>query len=284
MTHPGTWLGGLPSRTARLPPPRDILFAAGLICALALASCGTAPPSPGRAGPSFFSSRVTFTPTITYATALRDVTDLDTIPGLNCTAYQGGTGLREPWEPMGQRTAYARTHQLFVFQGGREMPTDWTARLANTGIVAGGVNGIQQAWPLYVGEYPTSAPTEVTYACPPGVPSADAASVPLVMSNADVDAAGAYARITFDGPLANYDAALALVSNLGLRLADPCLESKGYPIPSNEWRTAGQEVPFASTHTLVVGTVRAMTSTWWLRQLRTTPGVGSTTSPFQPTC
>jgi hypothetical protein len=104
------------------------------------------------------------------------------------------------------------------------------------------------------------------------------------MSNADVDAAGAYARIMFDGPLATYDAALALISDLGLRLADPCLEAKGYPIPSNEWRTAGQEVPFASTHALIVGTVRAMTSTWWLRQLHATPGVGSVSALYQPTC
>jgi hypothetical protein len=78
-----------------------------------------------------------------------------------------------------------------------------------------------------------------------------------------------YARISFANSVFvafTYDTALYEITNLGLRLADPCFET-GAVMNSHGSAQApvdqqGQEAGYARTHALVVATTLAASSQW----------------------
>lgn len=77
-----------------------------------------------------------------------------------------------------------------------------------------------------------------------------------------------------------YAQALATISGLGFRLADPCYEQR---LPPPAWRPMGQQASFASGGALVVA-ITAANSTQWLAQLKTAPGVVSVQAPYTQQC
>lgn len=78
-----------------------------------------------------------------------------------------------------------------------------------------------------------------------------------------------YARLTF-GARVSYDAALLVVSNLGLRLADPCREQAMASGQGSAWQPAGQESAYATSHALMLASSPLASSQW---QARALPGV-----------
>ncbi|MGH2504768.1 MAG: hypothetical protein ACRDID_19840 [Ktedonobacterales bacterium] len=77
-----------------------------------------------------------------------------------------------------------------------------------------------------------------------------------------------------------YGQALATISGLGFRLADPCYEQS---LPPPAWRPMGQQASFASGGALVVA-ITAANSTQWLAQLKAAPGVASVQAPYTQQC
>jgi hypothetical protein len=88
-------------------------------------------------------------------------------------------------------------------------------------------------------------------------------------------------RVTFAARGADdYGQALATISSLGFRLADPCYEQS---LPPPAWRPMGQQASFASGGALVVA-ITAANSTRWLAQLNAAPGVASVQAPYTQRC
>lgn len=166
------------------------------------------------------------------------------------------------WQPVGQRDAFIHEHRLLVELA--SSPPDWFNRLKAT-------PGVQNTGFLDPKDY--LCRTIIYGTPPPGV------AVPL-----NATQAGTYARITFSSPLNTYDAALYTVSNLGLRLVDPCYEQallhRGKPL----WHPMGQEQSFTSTPSLIVATSKEVTSSLWKEHLRALPGIVSIASPYTATC
>lgn len=247
-----------------------------LVCALA--GCGSGQVPNRFTSPIFepkFSEAVTFATTVSYASALRIVTDLGLQPGIDCGTATAGYAVL--WQPMSQRNTFAQKHQLLVFPA--SVPSDWLTRLMGTP----GIVGVADGRP----EYPEQTPVgmhagAVVYPCPALIATATPhAGVPVPL---DAAHAGTYARVTFAGSLDNYDAALYVVSNLGLALAKPCYDQalqRGTPVP---WLPMGQETPFASDHALVVVTTKRFTSALWRQQLQATPGIATVEAPYAALC
>lgn len=88
-------------------------------------------------------------------------------------------------------------------------------------------------------------------------------------------------RVTFAAPGASgYGPALATISGLGFRLADPCYEQS---LPPSAWRPMGQQASFASDGALVVA-ITAANSTAWLAQVKSAAGVVSVQAPYTQQC
>lgn len=98
------------------------------------------------------------------------------------------------------------------------------------------------------------------------------------------DQIGTYAYVTFASGV-DYDTALYEVSNLGLRLADPCYE---YALLANrqpeQWHPMGQEVTFSYAHTLVVAPAPLISAVMWREQLRKLPDVTTVDASYHPAC
>jgi hypothetical protein len=215
---------------------------------------------------------VTFAPSIAYKDALRLITDLGLQPSLECVINvtmltQGpgpGSDPQSQWQPMGQRDSFIHTHLLRVITT-LSSPLDWSKRLeTNPGVVKVDYPGV-----IYC--------PAVVY----GTPSPEVA-VPL-----NAGQSGDFARITFTRSMNDYDTALYAVSNLGLQLADPCYEhakSQGTETLTPSWHPMGQEHTFLTTHSLIVETTKAVTSSLWQTQLRTFPGVVSIETPYTVKC
>lgn len=213
------------------------------------------------------SLAVGFTSSVTYESALRIVTNLGLQPAMDCgigshMLTPGVDSIPQPrWHPVGQRDNFAHEHRLLVDLA--FAPDDWLSRLkATTGVSNTGFldpkNGVCQT---------------VVYGTPsPGV------AVPLTAVQA-----GSYAHITFKQPVTNYDEALYTVSNVGLRLADPCYE-QSVSQSKSPWRSMNQEKSFTDTHTLIVATSTLVTSDLWQTQLQSTSGVAIIQTPFMARC
>ncbi len=233
---------------------------------IAFSGCGSIANPIMKGPPDQGSLSVTFAPSLSYEQALRLVTDLGLQPAMDCLIagrlVTPESALPVPrWQPMGQRDTFMHEHRLLVDMA--SPPLDWLKRLQTT-------PGVQET--RYAGDLVCLA---VIYGTPPpGV------AVPLNAAQA-----GTYARVTFTHPLDNYDAALYVVSNVGLRLVDPCYEQALLQRQETPpWHPMGQEHTFATTHALVVATSKRVTSSLWQEQLRAFPGVVTIESPFSVKC
>jgi hypothetical protein len=92
---------------------------------------------------------------------------------------------------------------------------------------------------------------------------------------------GTPVRVTF-ATGTSYDAALAAVTRLGFRLANPCYERQPQGAPV-EWSPVGQEAVFASTGALLVATTPSNAATWQ-QQIRQAGGVASVAVSPPLTC
>lgn len=89
-----------------------------------------------------------------------------------------------------------------------------------------------------------------------------------------------FAAASAGGSGVSYGTALATISALGFRLADPCYE-QSLPLPP--WRPMGQQASFASGGALVVA-LTAANSTAWLAQLKAAAGAVSVQAPYIQAC
>ena len=95
---------------------------------------------------------------------------------------------------------------------------------------------------------------------------------------------GTYARVTF-APSVDYDTALYDISNLGLRLANPCYEYSLLPKHQPQtWLPMGQEITFHASNVLVVAPAPLVSAVTWRDQLRTLPDVTATDTSYHPAC
>lgn len=81
----------------------------------------------------------------------------------------------------------------------------------------------------------------------------------------------------------SYATALQEVTDLGLRLSNPCYEAAQERAARPAWSPMGQEHLFASQHQLVVASIPA-TRENWLQQVRALPGVTTIQAPILSSC
>jgi hypothetical protein len=158
---------------------------------------------------------------------------------------------------------YAQSHQLWA-ELTPLAPPDWLARLHALPEIA----------------HITTDPQ--IFGCSP---SLDHFGTPPPMAAAGLTRGQpvAVARVTFAAPLDIYDAALYAISNLGMRLADPCREHGGASATPGPWQPVGQERMFAASATLVLAT-SVNASTRWQQQLSAIAGVRQVETPSLPAC
>jgi hypothetical protein len=209
--------------------------------------------------------QVTFDPSTPYERALRLVTDAGFQPAFECTDGS-------QWQPMGQRDLFLQNHRLVVYPTAYD-PTDWEGHLRASADVTDVASGAYAGFP---GTEPRTTETPgVAYFCGNTVGPA-LTGTPAVLGRQ----AGVFARVTFASPLDSYDAALSVVVDLGLALADYCYDHASHPAG----HPMGQEQAFAVSKTLVVVTMPRMTSDHWQEQLTATSGVVSVKAPYAPAC
>jgi len=255
------------------------------MCAMALlAGCGESGPSIAKGPLDANSDVVSFAPNVPYAGALRLLTDAGTQPAIDCGSFHGGQS-RVGWQPQGQRAAFARDHRLFVRPSNPFSPLyDWEQHLPS----GSGVMAVQPGTPVYPDGPSPTPPAEglVPYACPPLLPDPTPPARTPVALGAGEAGLVPYARVAFAAS-ATYDDALYAVSDLGLRLADPCFEAaagRADPAHRPAWRSPGQEGAFAATRRLVVAPNKHITSSLWQAALRATPGVLRIEAPYATGC
>lgn len=224
---------------------------------------------------------VSFTSKTSYAYALRTITDL----GLQTTNFcmaaivnsKGEIVGGLPWTHLDNKAYFVASHGIETsgMIGGTPTvvdtiqlpslsvlttplaPTDWVARLE----AASGVAGVD-----------TNAVTDC-----PNIGQTSAGTV----TSLPPKQAGTYIRVLFSADVATYDNALYLISNLGLRLADPCYEHENEQL--KDWHPMGQETQFFKSRTLVIATT-LVSPTDWRTRLPDTQDVVSVAAPFKAIC
>lgn len=247
---------------ARFTIERVIILVGALI---AVAGCGSSTaPRPAEGASVQFSS--------SYADALIAVTDLGLQPaasvcGTTIDAYtSAGVADRGPWwQPVGAEAAFAAQNGTIVVWPTALAAPDWPNRL----------RGVAGATVLTV--YPANTP----FNCPPrdvaGTPAPGASKL-IAADQLDVTA-----RVTFTRSTDDYGAALNAVTDLGLRLADPCYEAAKAHGTAPNWHPMGQEGSYASAGTLVVAPT-ATAPVDWQDRVRALAGVASLEVPYSPSC
>lgn len=196
---------------------------------------------------------IEFQPGTSYATALRIVTDLGLeLAGLPCpngvVMVAATPTYWQDWMPLAHTDGFADQPALTVFATPLA-PRDWL----HAALTAHGVKDVRT-------DLASSCPAIFFVTPSAGAPLTLGASQPFV-----------YTRLTF-GANASYDVALLAVSNLGLRLADPCHEQALARGQGFAWQPAGQESAYAASHTLMLATSPVAPSQW-RGQARALPGV-----------
>jgi hypothetical protein len=260
------------ARTARRPwtlgrSPRDrwrlLLLCLVLLSATACGGVSRPQGTPWGAEVAFF-----FT---SYAEALRAVTDLGLQPsaavcGSGFGSYANGTQeFRGPWwQPVGVEDSFDQSGGFLV----RSTPaaaSDWLDRLQ-------GVRGARVDI-VYTNYTPINCPDRTVE----GTPPPDAARyVPR-------EQVGTTLRVAFARPAVGYDGALNALTELGLRLADPCYEQARAAGKMPSWHAMGQEMAFARDGTLVVA-VGPEASERWREQVSARPDTLELDTPFTPAC
>jgi hypothetical protein len=268
------------SRVRSCSPLPFSLFCLLLAVLLTLAGCGAAASSAAQQRTATAGgSPVTMTPTLPpapvrvylafdaslpFSHALRLVTDLGIQPAAPCNSahYIPGSNWRE-WVPVLLPDFYAQSHQLWA-ELTPLAPPDWLARLHALPEIA----------------HITTDPQ--IFGCSPSLDH-EGTPPPTAAAGLTRGQPVAVARVTFAAPLNIYDAALYAVSNLGMRLADPCREHGGASATPGPWQPVGQERMFASSATLVLAT-SVNASTRWQQQLSAIAGVRQVETPYTPAC
>src|SRR5579885_1762218 len=262
-----------PLARSKLPGLFAALWFSGVLCFSAGCAQNTS-SSPGThvlgASASF---AVFFASSVSYAQALRELTNLGLVPALYC-GTSSNEGLEE-WQPMGQRDAFLRNHLLFIWPGYLTAPTDWRQRLQTLPDVRDVRDGFAQH-PWDNGTQPADL---AMYQCPPGAGSTPTSNAPVVLNAANVS----YVAVTFAKPGETYDTALSLMVNLGLQLTDPCYVRSSEQGATPPWHPMSQEDSFAATSHLIVLAYSGITSAQWQELLRASPGVTSA-EVFTPQC
>jgi hypothetical protein len=206
---------------------------------------------------------VTFHPDISFATALRTITDLGLQPsGLPCpsSVMPDGTAWTR-WTPLLDATQFAEQPVLTV-QPTPLTPGNWLRRL--------------QAAPQVL-----TVRTNLIVNCGPIIAGSDTPPLGTLVT-LGLDVPVHYMLLTF-APGVGYDAALQAISDLGLRLANPaaeCAVAAGTPSP---WQPVGQEASFAGAHTLLVAPGPAA-STLWPAQAAAATGVDAAGVSYVAAC
>lgn len=249
-----TWPGVI-SPQRRGSSPRSWLWSytlTALVLLLVLAGCGSFTPG----GSDIYE--VTFSTGTAYDDALLLVTDVGLQLASSCEAStrldpSGTTVFWAPWYPRSQRQNYeaaGAVHLSLSVLPTTLAPSDWIDRLRK-------LPEVHIVQPAQV----VSACTIVRISATP--PTADENDL-LPPSQI-----GIYAHLTFP-PSTIYGAALDAVTNLGLRLADPCYEQARATGKSPPWHPMGQEDTFAGSQTFLVATT-VRTSTRWRDQVQALP-------------
>jgi hypothetical protein len=228
---------------------------------------------------------------MSYDDALRAITDLGLQPSVACgygadlTAGRVITDMQ--WQPAGQRSIFVREHQLFVTFTPLAAP-DWGARLTH---VHGFVRNTEQQWNqiLYCPDlgsaatYPIDPATSTSVSFTPPDTSRPT-HTPTVLAYAQA-ISSPNARVVFT-PTTTYAEALSTISDLGVRLADPCYERKhaGNQTTSAQWPGAGPEQRFSVSHSLIVAAAPLATPIRWEQMLGSEAGVANITVPYTATC
>jgi len=212
--------------------------------------------------PKITFAAIAFTEATSYPQALQLVTDLGLQPTAPCTgtklAPDGKIGSWFWWRPMAE--GFAGYPRGMYIAPTPLASSNWLARLR----AMRGVTKIQT--------------THFVFYCPAdqlGTPSPGAV-VALAPQQA-----GTYLTVTFSPRAGSYDQALQAISNLGLRLADPCLERTGKR-PGAGY-SAGQEQKYTATRTLLLATTTNSPNNWQ-KQLASVTSVLSVRIPAPTTC
>ena len=210
---------------------------------------------------------VIFASSVSYAQALRLITDL----GLQPSAFCGSPSV---WQPVGQHDLFEQGHFLVVAPGYETAPDDWSARL----LASPGVQALKDVHPVYPGDQIEATPDNfVLYPCPPILTSSPPSGSPMRIGNHL-----SYARVSFVAQQ-TYDLALYTISNLGLGLADLCYEQALSQGNSPIWHPMGQEHAFSTTHALIVQTP-GLASNMWQQQLAADPNISKIETPLALRC
>jgi outer membrane protein assembly factor BamB len=206
-------------------------------------------PKPALTEP-VYSAYVQFRAGTTYAQALRAVTDLGLrVSGHPCVSP--GT-----WQPVNWSDTWQDSAGAFLVAATPISRPDWLDALKQS---AGAADA--QADPVFHCPALGFDPNAI-----PGLPQGQE---------------GTPVRVTF-ATGTSYDAALAAVTRLGFRLANPCYERQPQGAPV-EWSPVGQEAVFASTGALLVATTPSNAATWQ-QQIRQAGGVASVAVSPPLTC
>ncbi len=232
---------------------------------VAIAGCGTSSsPGPAEGATVSFST--------SYEDALHAITDLGLQPAASvCGSGIGdygsnGTVYRGPWwQPVGAEIAFDAENGTVVVWPTPLAALNWPDRLRS----APGAT----IDTIYLQGTPFNCPgREVEGTPPPG------ASKFVAPDQLDV-----YGRLAFASQSQRYEAALSAVTNLGLRLADPCYEQAKARGTAPTWHSMGQEGSFANTTALVVAPTAAASANWQA-QARALPGALALDAPYTPPC
>jgi hypothetical protein len=209
-----------------------------------------------------------------YADALRTVTDLGLRPsgsvcGSGFHSYVNGTqAWRGPWwQPVGVEAAFDQRGG-FVVRATPAAAPDWLDRLRSTF----GAH-IQT---VYTTMTPANCPARDAEATPP----ADAVRY-VPREQVDTALRVTFVRSARSAP--GYETALKSVSELGLRLADPCSEQARAQGSAPTWHAMGQEAAFARDGALVLA-VGPEASEQWLAQAAAMNGALGVDAPYTTAC
>lgn len=270
--------------------PRHLLLllavlTVGVACALAGWGIDLAPQQQNRCGPCAPPSTpfpIRFDPSVPYDDALQVVTDLGLQPSVACgydADMKAGRVITDMhWQPAGQRSIFPVEHRLFVALTPLTAP-DWITRLNHAHGVMPNHDPEQSSQPLYCPDINAGG---AAYSADRDASHPAQASLVLTYAQAT---SSPNALVVFT-PSSTYAEALYAMSNLGMRLADPCYEHAhaGNRPASAPWPGVGQEQRFSASHTLLVAAAPLTTPSNWDQMISSQTDVASVTVPYTASC
>lgn len=250
-----------------------LILAVSASCRISLPNDCTDKCAPNA--PPLSAEPVLFDASVSYADALRAMTDLGVQPAVFCgypSDVAAGKVIETAWLPAGQRDRFQQEHLMWVVKT-ITAPPDYAYKLYR--LPGFHTDSSSQNFGCSGGHANAGPPP------PKGAPDV------LTLNPADnqvIKQIGTYAYVTF-APGVDYDTALYDVSNLGLRLADPCYEQSLLPHRQPEqWHVMGQEITFSYSHALVVAPAPLTSAVTWRDQLRKLPDVASADTSYHAVC